>query len=86
LRAWLGNHLIADHPEIKNHLTQFVAPNKITVIPYSADLIQSADIKQLDFFGLKSGKYAILIARPEPENSVIEIIRAYSSKKGVCPW
>lgn len=79
--AWVGNHLVADHPEIKNHLTQFVAPDKITVIPYSADLIKYADIKQIDQFGLKPGKYAILIARPEPENSVLEIVRAYSSKK-----
>ncbi len=83
--GWLGNHLIADHPEIKNHLTQFVAPDKITIIPYSADLIKSADIKQLDHFGLKPGKYAILIARPEPENSVLEIVRAYSNKKREMP-
>jgi len=83
--AWVGNNLIADHPEIKNHLTRFVTPDKITVIPYSADLIKYADIKQLDHFGLKPGKYAVLIARPEPENSVLEIVRAYSSKKRGMP-
>jgi glycosyltransferase involved in cell wall biosynthesis len=81
LGSWLGNHLIADHPEIKKHLAQFVPSDKITVIPYSADLLRSADINQLDQFGLKPGKYAILIARPEPENSILEIVRAYSSQK-----
>ncbi|MDA3918842.1 MAG: DUF1972 domain-containing protein [Deltaproteobacteria bacterium] len=83
--AWLGNHLIADHPEIKNHLAQYVSPEKIKIIPYSAVLLGSADITQLDQFALKSGKYAILIARPEPENSILEIVQAYSSQKRGMP-
>ncbi len=83
--AWLGNHLIADHPEIKNHLAQFIFLDKITVIPYSADLLGSADITQLDQFALKPGKYAILIARPEPENSILEIVQAYSRQKRGMP-
>lgn len=85
LGAWLGNHLIADHPEIKKHLAQFVSSDKIMVIPYSADLLKSADIKQLDQFALDPGKYAILIARPEPENSILEIVRAYSRQKRGMP-
>ncbi len=83
--SWLGNHLIADHPEIKNHLSQFVSSKKITVIPYSATLLKSADIRLLNPLGLKPGQYTILIARPEPENSIIEIVRAYSSKKRKIP-
>ena len=75
---WLGNYLIADHPEIKNHLAKFVSPKKITVIPYSADLLKTADLKQLDKFDLKPGRYSIIIARPEPENLILEIVRAYS--------
>ncbi len=85
LGAWLGNHLIADHPEIKNHLSQFVSSDKIMIIPYSAELLRSADITQLDQFVLQPGKYAILIARPEPENSILEIVRAYSSQKRGMP-
>jgi glycosyltransferase involved in cell wall biosynthesis len=83
--AWLGNHLIADHPEIKNHLSQFASPKKITVIPYSAALLKSADVGLLRPLGLKPGQYTILIARPEPENSIIEIVRAYSGKKRKIP-
>lgn len=78
LGAWLGNHLIADHPKIKNHLAQFVSSDKITVIPYSADILDSADEDQLVPFGLEKNKYAILIARPEQENSILEIVKAYS--------
>lgn len=81
LGAWLGNHLIADHPEIKNHLSKFVSPDKITVIPYSADILEFADEKKIEKFGLQSGRYVLLIARPEPENSILEVVRAFSGKK-----
>jgi len=85
LGSWLGNHLIADHPEIKKYLARFVSSDKITVIPYSADLLRSADITQLDQFALNPWNYSILIARPEPENTILEIVRAYSSNKRGIP-
>ncbi len=81
LGAWLGNHLIADHPEIKKHLSNFVSEKKVTVIPYSADIIDSAETDFLDRLGLQKNKYAIIIARPEPENSILEIVKAFSLKK-----
>jgi len=83
--AWLGNHLVADHPEIREHLAGFVARDKITVIPYGADILDTADMSYLDRFGLKGNQYAILIARPEPENSILEIVRAYSREKRGMP-
>lgn len=82
--AWLGNHLIADHPEIKNHLSQFVSPSKVTVIPYSADILETADEALLTPFNLSKNNYAVLIARPEQENSILEIVKAYSRvKRGI---
>ncbi len=80
LGAFLGNHLVADHPEIKNHLAGFVRPDKITVIPYGAEIIRNADSRELRRFNLKPGSYCILVARPEPENSILEIVQAYSRK------
>jgi hypothetical protein len=68
LGAWLGNHLIADHPEIKKHLSQFVSSSKITVIPYSADILDTADESLLAPFNLAQNSYAVLIDRPEQEN------------------
>lgn len=79
--CWLGNHLIADHPEIKKHLATRVNENKVTMIPYGAEEIVSADVTQLKKFGLEPNNYAIVIARPEPENSILEIVTAFSRKK-----
>ncbi len=78
LGCWLGNHLIADHPEIKRHLETRVGGGKITTIAYGADAITSADAAVLDSYGLTPGNYAILIARPEPENSILEVVAAWS--------
>lgn len=83
--ALLGNHLVADHPEIKNHLTKFVASEKVTVIPYAAELLISANEKKLNYFQLKPGRFGLLIARPEPENSILEIIRSFSDKRRGLP-
>ena len=85
LGSFLGNHLVADHPEIKNHLARFVSQDKITVIPYSADLLDTADITALDSFNLIAGQYGLLIARPEPENSILEMVRAFSKKQRGMP-
>lgn len=78
LAARMGSHLIADHPEIKNHLMRHTAAKKITVIPYGAEDISSADASPLTQYDLTPGGYAIIIARAEPENSILEVVRAYS--------
>lgn len=85
LGGWLGNHLVADHPEIKNHLAGFVSTDKITVIPYSADILETADEKQLSPLELEKNRYALIVARPEQENLILEIVRAYSLKKRGMP-
>jgi glycosyltransferase involved in cell wall biosynthesis len=79
--CWLGNHLIADHPEIKTHLATRVAADKITVIPYGADAVTEADAGLIGQFGLEPDRYALVIARPEPENSILEIISAFSERR-----
>lgn len=78
--CWLGNHLVADHPEIANHLATRVQRSKITMIPYGADAVESADIGVLAEHGLEAKRYAVVIARAEPENSILEMVRAFSSK------
>jgi len=79
--AWLGNHLIADHPEIKTHLRSRVSGGKITTIAYGANRIDQADAGVLQRYGVTAGGYAILIARAEPENSILEVVRAWSRKR-----
>ena len=90
-RAWLwlnerigclvGNHLVADHPQIQAHLETRVTGDKITMIPYGARPAESADVGLLQRYGLEAGRFVSVIARPEPENSVLEVVQAFSRKK-----
>jgi glycosyltransferase involved in cell wall biosynthesis len=79
--CWFANHLIADHPEIKNHLSTRISEKKITVIPYGSELIAEADIEHVNNLGLQEKNFCLVIARPEPENSPLEIVKAFSDKK-----
>jgi len=76
--CWVGNHLVADHPRIKEHLATRVSNKKITVIPYGGDDILHADASLLIPYGITAGEFSIIIARPEPENSFLEMVRAFS--------
>jgi glycosyltransferase involved in cell wall biosynthesis len=79
--CWIGNHLVADHPEIKNHLATRVNAGKITMIPYGSDDIRQADAGALSTLELQPGHFSVVIARPEPENSFLEMVAAFSRKR-----
>lgn len=79
--SWIGNHLVADHPEIKRHLSTRVRAEQITMIPYGSDRVDHADAGLIAPYGVAAGDYAILIARAEPENSILEVVRAWSRAK-----
>lgn len=79
--CWVGNHLVADHPKIKEHLATRVRNEKISMIPYGGDEILSAELSLLKPYGLESEQFSVVIARPEPENSFLEMVRAFSQKK-----
>lgn len=89
-RAWLylndwagcliGNQLIADHPEIARHLRRRAPARKITMIPYGADVGAHADDAALRRLRLLPQRFVTLIARPEPENSVLEIVKGFSAR------
>ena len=80
LAAWSGDRLIADHPVIADHLATRTGRHRIVTIPYGADGISEADPAPLARLGLEQGRFFTLIARPEPENSVLEIVSAFSEK------
>ena len=80
LGCWLGNHLVADHPEIMRHLSSRVSDEKITTIPYGAEWIDDISEEPVVSFGLVPGQYLTLIARPEPENSILEIVTGFSAR------
>jgi glycosyltransferase involved in cell wall biosynthesis len=77
----LGDHLVADHPEIARHLERYVPAEKITMIPYGADAIDDADASVLEPLGLRQKEFFTVIARPEPENSILEIVEGFSMQQ-----
>jgi glycosyltransferase involved in cell wall biosynthesis len=76
-----SNHLIADHPQIKKYLKSYVSPRKITVIPYGTEKVTEVDKSWLKPYKIVPNQYVLVIARPEPENSILEIVSAFSSRK-----
>jgi glycosyltransferase involved in cell wall biosynthesis len=78
--CWLGNHLVADHPEIAAHLRTRVSASKITTIAYGADQLQGMPDAPVRALGLEPGRYLTLVARAEPENSILEVVTGFSAK------
>ena len=78
--CWFGDHLIADHPEIEKHLQSRAPAKKITMIPYGADVPDDFDDSIIEDLGLTRKDYALIVARPEPENSILGMVRAFSRK------
>jgi glycosyltransferase involved in cell wall biosynthesis len=75
-----GNHLIADHPEIENHLARRTRRPEITTIAYGADPVTNAPTIAPLALGLEPGRYMTLICRTIPENSILELVRGFSDK------
>ncbi len=76
--CWLGNHLVADHPEIARHLRSRGVARKTTVIAYGACQVTEAPTDLLRPLGLEPGRFLSVIARAEPENSLLEVVRGFS--------
>jgi glycosyltransferase involved in cell wall biosynthesis len=80
IAAWTSHRLIADHPRIADHLASRRSRNAITMIPYGGDIISTTPESCLRTFGLESNGYFISIARIEPDNSVLQIVEAFSRR------
>nr|WP_295884905.1 DUF1972 domain-containing protein [uncultured Devosia sp.] len=79
LGANLANMPIADHPEIAHHLRRHGC-NRAHVIPYGSRRLSSAPAVLIEDMNLVPGHYMVSIARIEPENSILEIVEAFSRK------
>ena len=77
--ANVANVPIADHPEISRHLGRHGLTGAV-VIPYGADLILDAPVSPIKNMSLDREEYLISICRIEPENSILEIVRAFSRR------
>ena len=78
--CWLGNHLVADHPQIKAHLQTRVAESKITTIAYGAEAVSDAPVEAVQALGLQPGRFLTVIARAEPENSLLDVVQGFSAR------
>ncbi len=76
-----SNHLIADHPHIKKYLASYVSPGKISTISYGTEKVSEVDKSLLQAYKLVPNQYVLVIARPEAENSILEIVSAFSQRK-----
>jgi glycosyltransferase involved in cell wall biosynthesis len=89
-RAWLylnerigasiASHLVADHPVIADRLVRLASEERVTMIPYSADPVRHAEFAIPQGMGLVARAYVLVVARPEPENSILEVVRAFSRR------
>ncbi|WP_344203671.1 DUF1972 domain-containing protein [Pseudolysinimonas kribbensis] len=80
IACWVGDRLIADHPEIERHLERKATRSKLVTITYGADQVVTASAEPVRRRGLEPGEYLTLICRPIPENSILELVRAFSAR------
>lgn len=80
IACWVGDQLIADHPEIEKYLGRKARASKITTITYGADAVTAAPAAPVVALGLEPGRYLTLICRPIPENSILELVAGFSAR------
>lgn len=68
---------IADHPEIARHVSRRTF-KKPVMIPYGSDRIDYAPATPVIDMGLLPDRYIVSIARMEPENSILEMVKAFT--------
>jgi glycosyltransferase involved in cell wall biosynthesis len=69
---------VADHPEIAKHVSKRSLKTPV-MIPYGSDKIETASENPVREIGATPGNYLISIARAEPENSILELVRGFSN-------
>ena len=80
LAGLFGDVLIADHPHIARYLRRHFGSRRVTTITYGAYEVTQAPLEPVHGLGLEAGGYATLVCRPIPENSVLEIVAAWSRR------
>lgn len=81
IAAWTSHRLIADHPAIADHLATRRPRRSIATIPYGGDPVAAAPTAPLTVLGLVPDGYLLCVARIEPDNSILPIVRAFSRRR-----
>lgn len=85
LAGLVGDVLIADHPVIAGYLRRHFGRRRVMTITYGAHETAQASEEPVTAEGLTPGRYGIVVCRPIPENSVLEIVRAWSTRRRGMP-
>lgn len=76
----IGGVLIADHPAIATYLRRHFGARRVQTIAYGAHEVTEAPTTPLEELGLMADRYAMVVCRPVAENSVLEIVSAWSKR------
>lgn len=76
-----GDVLIGDHPEISAYLRRHFGARRVRTIAYGGHAVDEAPESPVTALGLEPGGYAVVICRPIPENSLLEIVRAWAARE-----
>ncbi|KQZ85176.1 glycosyl transferase [Microbacterium sp. Root166] len=85
LAGWVGDVLIADHPVIATYLRRHFGRRRVHTITYGAHEVTEATAQPVEELGLRPGRYAMVVCRPIPENSILEIVTAWSAQERGMP-
>jgi glycosyltransferase involved in cell wall biosynthesis len=80
LAGWVGDVLIADHPVISDYLGRHFGRRRVQTITYGAHEVTGASTAPVEELGLTPGEYGMIVCRPIPENSILEIVQAWSAQ------
>ena len=81
IAAWTSHRLVADHPIIADHLARRRSRSVTAMIPYGGDTISAAPKSCVRALGLEPNRYFVSIARIEPDNSILQIVEAFSRRR-----
>ncbi len=76
----VGTLLIGDHPHISKYLSRHFGRRRVVTIAYGAHPVVNPPVQPVLDLGLEPGTYVTMICRLIPENSVLEIIQAWSQR------
>ncbi|SFG55546.1 Glycosyltransferase involved in cell wall bisynthesis [Methylobacterium gossipiicola] len=81
IAAWSSQRLVADHPAIADHVATRRSRSAIATIPYGGDPIPEAPEGPIRALGLEPDRYLTSIARIEPDNNILTMVKAFSRQR-----
>ena len=81
IAAWSSHRLVADHPAIADHLATRRPRSATAIIPYGGVPVDTAPEEPVRNLGLQPGRYFVSIARIEPDNNILTLVKGFSRRK-----